>query len=570
MNDKYKNIKKLKTIRGGKLKFYPALRLISKSETLTKSFFWVTAKLSLYKKLSNITQYLQYHNYKKYFFERVRSESAKKILYFHMSGVNSVHTFISMLFAHYFSKKGFQNNILYCNKALSLCSQDRIFKTRENFFGQCDLCVSGFDDLNSTGVLNTIPLEIKEDTFYNKNEEFQSLINTVEEAKNSNELIKIKLGDFELGKYVSFRVMRFFFRGYLNCDENELSIFKKYLIETAKFYFLFEDYLKKNKPTHAIIHNGSFNFGNVVRYLLKRDLIPYITFETFIGNNSIIYKKNDEVMRLRWDDEYKNFLNKNSTASENPQIEKSVSEFMAKIKDGSVLYAKLNNLETEYISNDENFCVLFTNLNFDSAVIGKHTIFNSMTEWIKETVRFWEENIDDVKLYIRIHPGEKKLVTPSEDFVSSILDNNTSSKVVIIDATNEISSYELIEKMKFGIIYSSTIGLEVLYYGKECVIGGDPFFLTSGLFDKFSNLDEYYLKLQQLISQKVLKIEDKRKEELIKYLYFFYFLKVNKIEGCTFNLKNSTGYLIYPTVEEVIEKNKEFFETLSKDLIMGY
>lgn len=566
MKDKYKNIKKLKTIRAGKAFFYPFLRLISNNKLLSSFIFFVSSKLKYNSQLTNILQYLQYQNYAKYFQRINNIGSNKKIMYFHMSGVNSVHTFISMLLSSYLSRKGFYNYILYCNQALELCSQDRIFKTREDFVYQCELCIKGFEELKSARVLNPSKLNLEKEDFFLQFKEYRRIYNILSKTNNSTELLSINLEDFEIGKFVSYRVMRYYFRGYLKNDERETQIFKKYILETLKFYYLFKKHLKNYKPEYAIIHNGSFNFGNVIRYLLEKESIPYITYETFIGNNSLIYKKNGEVMRLRWDEEYLKFKNKTKDIIEIQKMEEQVTEFMSKIKDGSVMYAQLNKQDTHIISGEEKFCVLFTNLNFDSAVIGRHTLFNSMTDWIKETVKFWIENVEGIKLYIRIHPGEKKLVTPSEDFVSSILNGIYDSKIEVIDATEDISSYELINKMKFGLIYSSTIGLEILYYGKECVVAGDPFFLSSGLVDRFSSKNKYFQKLLFLVSENQVPITKERKKEIITYLYFFYFLKIKRIEGCCFNLKAKREFLLENSVEKVLDKNSEFFDKFYSEL----
>ncbi|MBE2278799.1 MAG: hypothetical protein IAE91_00270 [Ignavibacteriaceae bacterium] len=471
-----------------------------------------------------------------------------------------------MLLTSFFQKKGFYNYFFYCNKALAICSQDRIYKTREDFAWQCELCVGGFNNLQLAGVLQTEQMEYKDISFFMQFEHFERVVGIVNSANCTNKLTSLELEGFEIGKYVSYRVMRYFFRGYLKNDESELTVFKNFMIETLKFYYLFEEHLNKNKPDYAIIHNGSFNFGNVVRYLLELHSVPYITFETFIGENSIIYKKNGEVMRLRWDEEYYRFKNKNKDNWEIKDIEDKVAEFMSKIKDGSVMYARLNDLKTEQIESHEKFCVLFTNLNFDSAVIGRHTIYNKMTDWIIDTVRFWEENVTGVKLYIRIHPGEKKLVTPSNDFVNELFVNFSSEKVVIFDAESDISSYELIEKMLFGIVYSSTVGLEMLYYGKECVVAGDPFYLTTGLVDKFESTEEYCKKILELLKNEQNPISENRRSDLIEYLYFFYFMMVNRIEGSNFNLKKSTGFLNAKSINEVLEINQDFFYKISSTL----
>ncbi len=53
---------------------------------------------------------------------------------------------------------------------------------------------------------------------------------------------------------------------------------------------------------------------------------------------------------------------------------------------------------------DRPIVSMFTNLSWDSAVAGRRTIFASMLDWARETVRFAAGK--DFTLVIRVHPSE--------------------------------------------------------------------------------------------------------------------------------------------------------------------
>ena len=150
-----------------------------------------------------------------------------------------------------------------------------------------------------------------------------------------------------------------------------------------------------------------------IRKHCESDTINYVTHETYVGQNSWIYKKNDEVMKLKWANEWSEFK---KTPLNKEQLNQA-KDFLEGLRHGKEMYAKLNEPTPieKMIDGEGEFAVLFTNLNFDTAVLGRNPLFASMSDWIENVIDYWIEHETSLKLIIRVHPGEIKLVTPSSD-----------------------------------------------------------------------------------------------------------------------------------------------------------
>jgi hypothetical protein len=127
--------------------------------------------------------------------------------------------------------------------------------------------------------------------------------------------------------------------------------------------------------------------------------------------------------------------------------------------------------------------VMFTNLTWDTAVIGQERAFSSIRAWVKHAIELFAKRPDD-ELIIRIHPAEVKLPgkqtrEPLGDFLREefpVLPDN----VRVIDAEDPTSSYTLMEDSDVGLVYTSTTGLELALHGRPVVVAGRTHYQGKG------------------------------------------------------------------------------------------
>lgn len=117
--------------------------------------------------------------------------------------------------------------------------------------------------------------------------------------------------------------------------------------------------------------------------------------------------------------------------------------------------------------------VLFTNLIWDSGVVGEDTIFGSMFEWIATTVDQLSE-ARGTRLVIRVHPAESRVYWhPTRDRVADFLaqryPRGLPENVTLVDALDPIDSYALMRSADIVLTYTSSVGVEAAVLDKPVI-----------------------------------------------------------------------------------------------------
>ena len=110
--------------------------------------------------------------------------------------------------------------------------------------------------------------------------------------------------------------------------------------------------------------------------------------------------------------------------------------------------------------------VLYPNLMWDANSIKRATIFESPIHWIRHTID-WFKAHPASDLIIRIHPAEA--VRGVSESVANLVNEHCPSlpsNIKIIEANEEISSFNVQQITDVGLVYTSTVGMELALLGK--------------------------------------------------------------------------------------------------------
>ena len=118
--------------------------------------------------------------------------------------------------------------------------------------------------------------------------------------------------------------------------------------------------------------------------------------------------------------------------------------------------------------------VLFTSSDDETAGDDDHdSPFASQLEWIEQTIEYTRPN-PQIDLVIRVHPNTGSRRSTGANRVQleqmSLLKENLPPNVQMIDPDDEISSYSLMELCSLGLVWVSTVGLELACKGKNALI----------------------------------------------------------------------------------------------------
>lgn len=285
-----------------------------------------------------------------------------------------------------------------------------------------------------------------------------------------------------------------------------------------------------HRPDVVIIPNGSIlEFGavyQVCRYLQ----IPVTTYEFGEQRERIWFAHNDEVMRqdttelwqtwkdiplteAQWHDVRQLFA-----ARQKASLWENFSRRWQGVpgEGGEKVRAALN-LDARPVA------LLAANVIGDSLTLGRQIFSESMTQWLTRTVQAFAAR-PQTQLVVRIHPGERYTQGPSvADVVRRALPE-LPSHIHLVAADAPINTYDLIEIADVGLVYTTTVGLEMAMSGVPALIAGDTHYRSKGFTYDPPTWDAYFGILDKILAAPVEKrLAQPQVERAWMYAYRFFF-----------------------------------------------
>jgi len=165
---------------------------------------------------------------------------------------------------------------------------------------------------------------------------------------------------------------------------------------------------------------------------------------------------------------------------------------------------------------------VFTNVIFDTSQAHANVIYPDMFAWLEDVVRLIIEN-PRTFFVIRAHPDENRPGKEARESVSQWIKENKVDQlpnVLFLEPDVTFSSYELIEKSKFVLVYNSTIGLEASILGAAVLCAGKARFtqVESVFFPE--TREQFMIKAREFLSANKIQVPELYKTNARKFLYF--------------------------------------------------
>lgn len=289
-------------------------------------------------------------------------------------------------------------------------------------------------------------------------------------------------------------------------------------------------WLQDNRPDVVIVPNGTiFEFGvvyEVARYLN----LPVVTYEFDNQQQRIWLAQNDRVMLQNTDALWQAYRKKPLTSEESEKIHalfearkkasvwKNFSRLWQSIPAEGVQQAR------EKLGLDNRPVVLLaTNVLGDSLTLGRQIFSQSMQEWIERTVQYFAGR-NDVQLVIRVHPGEVLTHGVSMvDVVSHVLPR-LPEHIHLIRPEEKVNTYDLIAAADVGLVYTTTVGLEMAMSGVPVIVSGNTHYRNRGFTIDPDSWLKYYKELGIILSNpKKARLREEQVKNAWAYAYRFFF-----------------------------------------------
>lgn len=149
---------------------------------------------------------------------------------------------------------------------------------------------------------------------------------------------------------------------------------------------------------------------------------------------------------------------------------------------------------------------VFTNVIFDTSQVHANILFRDMFEWLDEVLAIIRAHPETL-FVVRAHPDEDRPGKQARQSVTEWAAQNRLSdlpNVIFIPPREYLSSYELIQRSKFVMVYNSTIGLEASILGSAVLCGGQarytclPTVFLPESAEQFRRMAEEFLRAERV------------------------------------------------------------------------
>lgn len=164
-------------------------------------------------------------------------------------------------------------------------------------------------------------------------------------------------------------------------------------------------------------------------------------------------------------------LDSELTPEENDEVDAVISGW----RNNEIANMDYANRTGESVDADADTLVgLFTNLLWDGALEPDQALYDDVYEWLRETIDIFGDQ-PDTHLVIKPHPAEHLRGTNESvgDWVRREYDS-LPENATLLPPDTDIDTYELFTDLDLGLVYASTVGLEMVCDGLPVVTSGYP------------------------------------------------------------------------------------------------
>jgi hypothetical protein len=292
-------------------------------------------------------------------------------------------------------------------------------------------------------------------------------------------------------------------------DEHTRYLLRQYMLSAYRVAVEFAKLLDETKPQCAVIFNGAMYPEASTRWVARQLGVRSAAHEVGFQQYSVFFTEGDPTaypIPIPADFE----LNAEQNARLDAYLEK---RFQGKFTMAGIqFWPEMRGLDEAFLQRAAGFeqiVPVFTNVVYDTSQVHANVVFPHMFAWLDvmlEIIRGHPETL----FVIRAHPDEMRPGTRklSNESVRQWVQDHSADRlpnVVFIDSQEYISSYELIQRSRFVIVYNSSIGMEAALLGKMVLCAGKARYTQVPIVDfpptqeQFRRQAEAYLTANSLV-----------------------------------------------------------------------
>ncbi len=299
---------------------------------------------------------------------------------------------------------------------------------------------------------------------------------------------------------------------------------REYIHSAYRVAAAFDAFLRQVKPAAVVLFNGLQFPEAAARWVARRHGIRVITHEvSFQPFSAFFTDGNATAYPIEIPEGFE------LSPLQNARLDSYLSrrfkgEFtMAGIR----FWPEMNGLDEDFLGAAARFkqiVPVFTNVVFDTSQLHANTVFPHMFAWLDLVLEIIAAHPETL-FVIRAHPDEKRPGTrkQSRQSVSDWVAREGVDRlpnVVFIDSQEYISSYDLIRRAKFVMVYNSSIGLEATLLDTPVLCGGKARFTQYPIVHFPGSPAEYRQVAEEFLRSERLEVPGEFKDNARRFLYY--------------------------------------------------
>jgi hypothetical protein len=308
----------------------------------------------------------------------------------------------------------------------------------------------------------------------------------------------------------------------LKDDEPTRFFLREYILSAHSVAREFERFLDQTGPQAVVLFNGMMYPEAAARWAARQRGIRVITHEVGMQPLSAFFTDGEATAYP---------IDIPADFELSPEQESRLDAYLEQRFKGRFSMAgiqfwpEMNGLSDSFLQHASRFkqiVPVFTNVVFDTSQSHANQVFSDMFAWLENILELIRRHPETL-FVIRAHPDEMRQGKESRQSVEEWASRRgikDLTNAVFIGPTDYHSSYELIQRSKFVMVYNSSIGLEASLMGAAVLCAGKARYTQIPTVFFPQTPDAFQKKAEEFLSAAVIEVPQDYYCNARRFLYF--------------------------------------------------
>jgi hypothetical protein len=341
-----------------------------------------------------------------------------------------------------------------------------------------------------------------------------------------------------LGRLVRISAAWFLSRGTLPDTPEVIETYRSFLISGTVVARGVRAILERTHPDRVFMLNGTFFAEQIMTAVARERGIPCSSYEKGFIHDSIVVTTGTPAAHLKvplgtWEGVRDTPL----TVDESEAIDAYLGQRRLGVGVPNNFWrVRVDDVERVrrelHLETGRPLVIMFCNILWDSAVLEREIAFPGMGNWVIEGID-WARRHPEIDLVIRIHPAEIKLQNhPTRERMADHISSHVPvlpSNVRVVQADDPTSSYVFMDEAALGLVYTSTVGVELAARGVPVITAADTHYRGRGFTIDPVDAASYWAEADRLLNDPPDAEERDRIRELARRYAVLLFFRLHNV-----------------------------------------